>query len=171
MVVAEQPHAMRPAATAWMTAFSPFPQRSMSMKRSIISLLVAGLFAGTATVVFAADNKTSDTDVKAAPKQAETSQSRSSDPNTKDAQNDTSKDPKQDKNTSDKSMQDQYKTAAAFNKAAKDHDGTLDRKEAKHFNKNAAKNFDAIDTDKDGTLSMDEVNSYMAAHPGKKGNM
>ena len=71
------------------------------MKRSIISLLVAGLFAGTATVVFAAGN-TSDTEVKAAPKQAETSQSRSADPNTKDAMNDTSKDAKQDKNTSDK---------------------------------------------------------------------
>jgi Ca2+-binding EF-hand superfamily protein len=140
------------------------------MKRSIISLLVAGLFAGTATVVFAADNPPED--VKAAPKQAETSQSRSSDPNTKDAMNDTSKDAKQDKNTSDKSMQNQDKMAAAFNKADKDHDGTLDRKEAKKFNKNAAKNFDAIDTDKDGTISMDEVNTYMAAHPGgKKGNM
>jgi len=140
------------------------------MKRSIISLLVAGLFVGTATIVFAADN-TADTDVKATPKQAETSQSRSSDPNTRDAMNDTSKDAKQDKNTSDKSMQDQDKTAAAFKKADKDNDGTLDRKEAKKFNKNAAKNFDAIDTDKDGTISMDEVNTYMAAHPGKKGNM
>jgi len=160
---------MRPAATKHDRVF-PIKERSMSMKRSIISLLVAGLFAGTATVVFAAGN-TSDTEVKAAPKQAETSQSRSADPNTKDAMNDTSKDAKQDKNTSDKSMQNQDKTAAAFNKADKDHDGTLDRKEAKKFNKNAAKNFDAIDTDKDGTISMDEVNTYMAAHPGKKGNM
>jgi hypothetical protein len=143
------------------------------MKRSIISLLVAGLFAGTATVVFAADN-TSDANVKAAPKQAETSQSRSSDPNTKDAMNDTSKDTKQDKTSptaGDKSMQDRDKTEAAFKKADKDHDGTLDRKEAKKFNKNAAKNFDAIDADKDGTLSMEEIDTYMAAHPGKKGNM
>ena len=143
------------------------------MKRSMISLLVAGLFAGAATVVFAADNNPPE-EVKAAPKQAETSQSRSSDPNSKDAMNDTSKDTKQDKvspTAADKGAYDRDKTEAAFKKADKDNDGTLDRKEAKKFNKNAAKNFDAIDTDKDGTLSMDEIDTYMAAHPGKKGNM
>ena len=34
-----------------------------------------------------------------------------------------------------------------------------------------AKNFDAIDTVHDGTVSMDEVHAYMAAHPRKKGEM
>lgn len=138
------------------------------MKRSIISLLIAGLFAGTAA--FAADNNT-DTDVRTTPKQVETSQSRASDPNTRDAANDTSKDPKQDKNTSDKNMQDSDKTAADFRNADKDNDGTLDRKEAKKMRGGVAKNFDAIDADADGTISLDEIDTYMAAHPGKKGNM
>ena len=144
-----------------------FFERTMSMKRSIISLLVAGLFAGTAA--FAADDTS--TDVKATPKQVETSQSRSADPNTRDAANDTSKDPKQDKNTSDKSTQDSDKTAADFRRADKDNDGTLDRKEAKNMRGGVAKNFDAIDADADGTISMEEMDTYMAAHPSKKGNM
>ena len=62
------------------------------------------------------------------------------------------------------------KGAAAFKKADKDNDGTLDKKEAKSMPR-VAKNFDAIDTDHDGTVSMDEVHSYMAAHPRKKGEM
>lgn len=137
------------------------------MKRSIISLLVAGLFAGMAA--FAADD--TDTSVKATPKQVETSQSRSADPNTRDAANDTSKDAKQDKNTSNKSVQDNEKTAADFRRADKDNDGTLDRKEAKNMRGGVTKNFDAIDADKDGTISMEEIDSYMAAHPSKERNM
>ena len=123
------------------------------MKRSIISILVAGLFACAATAVWAAEE-----DVKANPKPAESSQSRAADPNAKDEMN--SKD--------QQSMHE--KGAAAFKKADKDNDGTLDRKEAKKMPR-VAKNFDAIDTDHDGTVSMDEVHTYMAAHPRKKGDM
>jgi EF hand len=130
----------------------PIPERII-MKRSIISILVAGLFAVTATSVLAAEE-----DVKANPKAAETSQSRAADPNAKDEMN--SKD--------QQSMHE--KGAAAFKKADKDNDGTLDRKEAKKMPR-VAKNFDAIDTDHDGTVSMDEVHTYMVAHPSKKGDM
>jgi len=122
------------------------------MKRSIISLLVAGLCAGTAA--WAAE------DVKSEGKPAESSQSRAADPNAKDEMNAPSKDPQV--------MHE--KGAAAFKKADKDNDGTLDRKEAKKM-PHVAKNFDAIDTDHDGTVSLDEVHTYMAAHPGKKGEM
>ena len=41
-------------------------------------------------------------------------------------------------------------------------DGTLDRKEAKAMPR-VAKNFDAIDTDKDGTVSLEEVHTFMKA--------
>jgi len=126
------------------------------MKRTIISLLVTGMFA-TASVAMAADE-----DVKAAPKPAESSQSRAADPNAKDDLNNPSKDPQV--------MHE--KGAAAFKKADKDNDGTLDRKEAKAM-PDVAKNFAAIDADHDGTVSLDEVHTYMAAHPGskKKGDM
>ena len=123
------------------------------MKRSIISILVAGLFACAAAAVWAAEE-----DVKANPKPAESSQSRAADPSAKDEMN--SKD--------QQSMHE--KGAAAFKKADKDNDGTLDRKEAKAMPR-VAKNFNAIDTDSDGTVSMDEVHTYMAAHPRKKGDM
>ena len=46
-----------------------------------------------------------------------------------------------------------------FSKADKDHDGTLDKDEAKAMPQVSA-NFDAIDTDKDGTVSADEVKAY-----------
>src|SRR5258706_366235 len=111
------------------------------MKRTIISLLVTGLFA-TATAAMAAEE-----DVKA-------------DPKAKDEMNNPSKD--------QRVMQE--KGDAAFKKADKDNDGTLDRKEAKAMPR-VAKNFNAIDTDSDGTVSLDEVHTYMAAHPGKKGDM
>src|SRR5258706_3420139 len=124
------------------------------MKRNIISLLVTGLFA-TATAAMAAEE-----DVKADPKAAESSQSRAGDPNAKDEMNNPSKD--------QRVMQE--KGDAAFKKADKDNDGTLDRKEAKAMPR-VAKNFNAIDTDSDGTVSLDEVHTYMAAHPGKKGDM
>jgi len=114
------------------------------MKRSIISILVAGLCAGAATAVLAADE-----DVKTSPKPAETSQSRASDQN------------------SHESMHE--KGAADFKRADKDHDGTLDRKEAKKMPR-VAKNFDAIDTDNEGTVSLMEIHAYMKDHPagGKK---
>lgn len=54
------------------------------------------------------------------------------------------------------------KAIAMFKKRDKDHDGTLDRTEAK-----AApfidKHFEAIDTDKDGTISMEEIQAYSTA--------
>jgi Ca2+-binding EF-hand superfamily protein len=53
--------------------------------------------------------------------------------------------------------------ATAFKDADKDNDGTLDKQEAKAM-PNVAKNFDAIDTDKDGTVSLDEIHSFMKAH-------
>jgi EF hand domain-containing protein len=48
----------------------------------------------------------------------------------------------------------------AFKKADKDNDGTLDREEAKAM-PNVSKNFDAIDVNKDGKVSYDEVHNYM----------
>jgi hypothetical protein len=44
----------------------------------------------------------------------------------------------------------------AFKKADKDSDGTLDREEAKALPR-VAKNFDQIDTNKDGKVSLDEI--------------
>ena len=120
------------------------------MKRSIISLLVAGLFAGAATAVLAAneDAKTNP-DVKTNPKPAESSQARTADPN------------------SHQSMHE--KGEADFKRADKDNDGTLDRKEAKKMPR-VSKNFDAIDTDHEGTVSLAEIHAYMKDHPasGKK---
>ena len=49
---------------------------------------------------------------------------------------------------------------AAFKKADKDNDGTLTRDEAKSMPR-VAKNFDAIDTGKDGTVSLDEIHASM----------
>jgi Ca2+-binding EF-hand superfamily protein len=54
------------------------------------------------------------------------------------------------------------KGKAAFAKADADHDGTLDKAEAKAMPR-VAKNFDAIDTDHDGTVSMDEIHAFMKA--------
>ena len=123
------------------------------MKRSIISLLVAGLFAGT--YAMAADN----TEVKSENNAADTSQSRAADPNLKEGMNDA------------KPTMHDAKMAADFRKADKDNDGTLDRTEAKKMRGGVSKNFNAIDTDNDGTLSMEELDSYMAAHPTKKDHM
>ena len=49
-----------------------------------------------------------------------------------------------------------------FKKADKDNDGTLTKVEAKAM-PNVYKNFDAIDTDKDGTVTLEEVHDYMMA--------
>ncbi len=131
------------------------------MKRSIISLLVAGLFAGTATVVLAADN--TDTDVKAENNPADTSESRAADQH-KEGVDSHQRDATTAKHDA--------RVAADFKKADTDNDGTLDRKEARKV-KGVGKNFDAIDTDKDGTVSLEEIDVYMAAHatPTKKDNM
>ncbi len=128
------------------------------MKRSLISLLIAGLFAGTAAI--AADNESTNpnsSEVTSDPKAAETSQSRAADPKQREAMNDA----------------DTAKYESEFKKIDKDNDGTLDRKEARKMsNKNISKNFDTIDADKSGTLSWDEVNTYMAANPaGTKDQM
>ncbi|HZP85682.1 MAG TPA: hypothetical protein VFB54_02610 [Burkholderiales bacterium] len=50
-----------------------------------------------------------------------------------------------------------------FNKADRDHDGTLDRDEAKAM-PDVARNFDAIDKDHDGTVSQSELQDYTASH-------
>ena len=59
----------------------------------------------------------------------------------------------------------------AFNKADKDHDGLLDKDEAKALPR-IAKHFDEIDTDHDGKLTRDEIHAYMKArreaHKNKK---
>jgi Ca2+-binding EF-hand superfamily protein len=110
------------------------------MKRSIIALLVAGLCAATATATLA-QNVTAD------PKAAVTPDSMGADQ-------------KEMTNSPGKSTHD--KGDAAFKKADKDNDGTLDRKEAKAM-PNVAKNFDAIDSDKDGTVSLEEGHTYMKA--------
>jgi Ca2+-binding EF-hand superfamily protein len=60
-----------------------------------------------------------------------------------------------------KQMQEHDK--AKFDAADKDHDGTLDREEAKVFPR-ISKNFDKIDADKDGTVSPDEIKAYAKAH-------
>jgi len=126
------------------------------MKRSVISLLVAGLCAG-ATTVWAADD-----DVKVNPMPVESSQSRAADPYAKDEMNTPGKGKDQQLTNG--------KADAAFNKADKDSDGTLDRKEARKMPP-VAKNFDAIDADHDGTVSLGEIHTYMAAHPGVRGEM
>jgi Ca2+-binding EF-hand superfamily protein len=61
------------------------------------------------------------------------------------------------------------KGTVAFLKADKDNDGTLDREEAKAM-PNVAKNFDAIDVDKDGTVSLDEVHTFMKARHAAANN-
>lgn len=120
------------------------------MKRSLISLAIVGLFAGTATAVSAAD------EVKTETQPADTSQSRSADPDQKDANT-----------VKNKTMHD--KGDAAFKKADKDNDGTLTKKEAKAMPR-VSRNFKAIDTDKDGTVSLEEVHTYMEAHPRTASN-
>ena len=117
------------------------------MKRSIISLLVVGLFTGTATAALAqnvtAEDQSGDTKSKA------TVQKEMTNP----MKHDESMGPRTGKHDMG---------AAAFTKADKDNDGTLDRKEAKAMPR-VAKNFDAIDTDKDGTVSLEEVHTFMKA--------
>jgi hypothetical protein len=116
------------------------------MKRSIISLLLVGVCAGTATAALAQNVTAGDNSGKA-------SQAAPTDQREMTSPSDQAATPKKGKHD---------KGAAAFKKADKDHDGTLDQKEAKAM-PDVAKNFDAIDTDKDGTVSLEEVHSFMKA--------
>jgi hypothetical protein len=116
------------------------------MKRSIISLLLVGVCAGTATAALA-QNVTAGENPGKASQAAPTDQKEMTSPS------DQAATPKKGKHDMG---------AAAFKKADKDHDGTLDQKEAKAM-PDVAKNFDAIDTDKDGTVSLEEVHSFMKA--------
>jgi len=54
------------------------------------------------------------------------------------------------------------KGMAAFQKADKDQDGTLDRTEAAAMPR-VAKNFEAIDTDRSGAVSLEEIHAFMKA--------
>ena len=56
--------------------------------------------------------------------------------------------------------QHEAKLEAAFKKADKDNDGTLDKDEAKAMPR-VYRNFDRIDADKDGTVSLDEIKAAM----------
>ena len=53
--------------------------------------------------------------------------------------------------------------AERFKAADKNGDGMLDREEAKSMPK-VAKNFDAIDADKNGTVTAKEIHNYMKTH-------
>jgi hypothetical protein len=121
--------------------------RIINMKRSIISLLLAGLFAWSASAALAQNVTAED---QAAKPSKDTVQKEMTNP------------------TDDKAMKDDKdskhaKGDAQFKKADKDNDGTLDRKEAKAMPR-VAKNFTAIDADQDGTVSLDEVHAYMSQH-------
>jgi len=124
------------------------------MKRSIISLLVVGVFAGTATATLA-QNVT--------PEEQAGNTSPSKDTVQKEMTNpmDHDKAMKHDKSMHGGAGKHE-KGEAAFKKADKDNDGTLDRKEAKAMPR-VAKNFNAIDVDKDGTVSLEEVHTFMKA--------
>ena len=119
------------------------------MKRSIISLLVVGLFAGTATAALAQNVSPEDQSGDTSKPKAATVQKEMTNP----MKNDKGMSPGTGKHD---------KGEADFKKADKDHDGTLDRKEAKAMPR-VAKNFDAIDVDKDGTVSLDEIHTFMKA--------
>jgi len=56
---------------------------------------------------------------------------------------------------------------ARFDAADKDHDGTLDRDEAKTFPR-ISQNFDKIDANKDGKVSQAEIKSYAKAQRSAK---
>lgn len=119
------------------------------MKRSIATLLVVGLCAGTATAALAQN-------VTAGEKPGATSAAKPADQ--KEMTN-----PPQGDHAAGTNSGKHDDGAAAFKKADKDIDGTLDKEEAKAM-PHVAKNFDAIDADKDGTVSLDEIHTFMKSH-------
>ena len=127
------------------------------MKRSIISFLIVGFCAGTATAAMAQN-------VTAGDKPSEAAQGMTTDQNQKEMTN-----PNKGMDVTSPGKGKHDKGAAAFKKADKDSDGTLDKEEAKAM-PHVAKNFDAIDTDKDGTVSLDEVHTFMKAKHGAAKN-
>ncbi|GEM_PF-333571 len=127
------------------------------MKRSIISLLVVAVCAGTTAAALAQNVTAGD---KPGATQGMTTDQKEMSPSKRD-QGGMTNPPKGDSATSPKDgAHDQG--AAAFKEADKDNDGTLDRNEAKAM-PHVAKNFEAIDTDKDGTVSLAEIHTYMKA--------
>ena len=120
------------------------------MKRSIISLLVVGFCAGTAATAMAQN-------VTAGDKPSEGAQGMTIDQNQKEMTN-----PSKGMDVTSPGKGKHDKGAAAFKTADKDSDGTLDKDEAKAM-PHVAKNFDAIDTDKDGTVSLEEIHTFMKA--------
>lgn len=58
---------------------------------------------------------------------------------------------------------------AKFKAADKDADGTLDKAEATAI-PGVAKHFEAIDTDKDGAVSLDEIQAFMESMKDKHGS-
>ena len=142
------------------------------MKRSIISLLVVGLFAGTATAALA-QNVTPEEQSGNTSQSKDTVQKEMTNPMDHDKGMHHDKGMDHDKAMNhDKSMKHDKgmgpgtgkhdRGGAAFKKADKDNDGTLDRNEAKAMPR-VSKNFDAIDVDKDGTVSLEEVHTFMKA--------
>ena len=140
------------------------------MKRSLTSLLVAGLFASTATASFAQNVYPND-------KEAATDKVPSTSSSAMDAavngtggtdthakQNTVNDKPQASTDgRADESMSGRREQGSlAFKKADTDNDGTLTKEEARAMPR-LFKNFDAIDTNKDGTLSLDEVRAYFDA--------
>ena len=66
----------------------------------------------------------------------------------------------------DKAARDPGKANAMFKKHDADNDGTLDRTEAK-ATPFIDRHFEAIDTDKDGTISMAEIQAFSKAKTGE----
>jgi hypothetical protein len=128
------------------------------MKRSIISLLVVGVFAGTATATLAQNVTPEEQSGNTSPSK-DTVQKEMTNPMDHDKGMNHDKAMKHDKGMHGGAGKHE-KGEAAFKKADKDNDGTLDRKEAKAMPR-VAKNFDAIDVDKDGTVSLEEVHTFM----------
>jgi len=120
----------------------------MTMKRTIISVLLAGLSAGVGTATLAQN-------VTAGDKPAASSQATP-------AEQKEMTNPTKAESPAGMKKGKHSRGAAAFKKADKDNDGTLDREEAKAM-PHVTKDFDAIDADKDGTVSLEEIHSFMKA--------
>ena len=67
----------------------------------------------------------------------------------------------------DRKQDRKQKSEEKFSKADVDHDGSLSREEAGKGLPRIAKNFDAIDANKDGKASKEEIKAYYQAHMQK----